>query len=456
MWLYFLFIATPTKVSMAEVPVEKLDEQLNCSICLGTYTDPKILQCFHVYCQMCLEKLLTQNQQGQLSLSCPTCRQVTPVPASGTAGLQSAFHINRLLEIVEDHKKGIEVPSSREMMDTKFDITSQRICCSNHLDREVELYCEKCSVLICTVCAIKGGKHYRHDYRNISESVEKYKAEVTKLLEPVEKRMMAASYVLTQIDSCCDQINHQSVTIKAEIHETCKRLHKIIDRRQDGLIGQLDQITTRKLKSLEKQKCLVESLHAQLSSCLEESLKTIGIQQCELLAKKTEMLNKVKELAKAPQSNILTLRTEADMTFTASSDSAAWCVGQVHAPSSPNPTNCVVTGQGAEESVVGEEATALLKAVNFKGTLYCDNMLPARTFKAELVNVSSESKITCSIEQGKKMGLYVISYTPTTAGHHLLHVKAEGNHISRSPFNVHVIKSTSKSSIGIKVFLTPS
>ena len=38
--------------------IKKLEDQLNCSICLDTYTDPKLLQCFHVYCRKCLIKLV--------------------------------------------------------------------------------------------------------------------------------------------------------------------------------------------------------------------------------------------------------------------------------------------------------------------------------------------------------------------------------------------------------------
>ncbi len=49
--------------------------------------------------------LVQQDQQGQLTLTCPTCRHVTPVPANGVAGLQANFRLNQLLEIVEEHKK---------------------------------------------------------------------------------------------------------------------------------------------------------------------------------------------------------------------------------------------------------------------------------------------------------------------------------------------------------------
>ena len=99
---------------MAEQALKKLEDQLNCPICLDTYTDPKQLQCNHVFCQQCLVRLVIRDQQGQLILTCPNCRQVTPVPASGVAGLQAAFQINQLLEIVEEHKKAKDATASAE------------------------------------------------------------------------------------------------------------------------------------------------------------------------------------------------------------------------------------------------------------------------------------------------------------------------------------------------------
>ena len=92
---------------MARKALEKVKDQLNCSVCLDTYTDPKLLQCLHVFCQKCLVKLVVKDQQGQFSLTCPNCRQVTPVPANGVRGLQSAFHINRFLEIAEELREDV-------------------------------------------------------------------------------------------------------------------------------------------------------------------------------------------------------------------------------------------------------------------------------------------------------------------------------------------------------------
>ena len=35
--------------------LEKLEGQLTCAICLDAFKDPKLLQCFHVYCKDCLQ-----------------------------------------------------------------------------------------------------------------------------------------------------------------------------------------------------------------------------------------------------------------------------------------------------------------------------------------------------------------------------------------------------------------
>ncbi len=124
---------------MAEKIIKKVEDELNCSICLDTYTNPKLLQCHHVYCRQCLVRLVYRDQQGQLILDCPTCRQVTPVPATGVADLQSAFRIVHLLEILNECKEEESEPA----------------CCSEHAEGESKLYCETCGELICLECAIK-------------------------------------------------------------------------------------------------------------------------------------------------------------------------------------------------------------------------------------------------------------------------------------------------------------
>ena len=194
---------------MAEKALEKLEQQLQCTICLDTYTDPKQLQCHHVYCRKCLVRLVIRDQQGQLTLTCPICRQLTPVPAGGVAGLQSAFHINHLLEIQESFKKIGDASATSAVEGAVGKGEGPVIkCCSEH-GEELRLYCDTCEALICFQCAIKGGEHQSHDYEMLEKAFERYRGDITSSLEPMEKQLEIVNKALAQLDARCGEISNQ-------------------------------------------------------------------------------------------------------------------------------------------------------------------------------------------------------------------------------------------------------
>ena len=166
-------IYSDSQIMHEAIALKKLEEGLNCSICLDTYTDPKLLQCFHTYCRKCLVPLVDRNQLG---LTCPICRQVTPIPDRGVAGLQPAFHINHLLEIQDSVKKLDDPAVTLEGAVGGAMIAAMNAGSSTHavkhcredLEKEVDLYCETCRELVCYKCVIRGGKHENHYHKEIN------------------------------------------------------------------------------------------------------------------------------------------------------------------------------------------------------------------------------------------------------------------------------------------------
>ena len=159
-------------------------------------------------------------------LTCPNCRQLTPVPASGVAGLQAAFQINQLLEIVEEHKKALATDSKAagaSMSSTPHGNTI--IGYPDHDGREVELYCETCGKTICYKCIKKAEKHHTHDYEEINEAFVRYQREIVSSLEPMEKQLMAIKEALGQFDACHMEISEQRVAIKGDINKTITTKH---------------------------------------------------------------------------------------------------------------------------------------------------------------------------------------------------------------------------------------
>ncbi len=426
---------------MAEKVIEKLDEQINCAICFDTYTYPKLLQCFHTYCTKCLIPLV-RGRQGQLTLTCPACRQVTSIPPNGVRGLQSAFHINDLIGIRDDLKKVKDLIPSQEP-GVEGDATSQTPSkktthyCSEHADREIELYCETCNKLICYKCAVRGSKHFGHDYDPLNEAFDKYKGVITPSLEPMEKQLKTIHTALAQLDTHSGEISNQRVTIEASIHDTIRRLHEILDARKTELIGQLHRMIQRKLKDIASQRDQMETIQAQLNSCLHfvtDSLKTSS--QGEVLKMKTTIVNQVKELTTPFQPHLFKPNTEADITFSTSLDVTVQCqqYGKISSPGSPDPSQSHATGKGLEVAVVGEKSSVILQAVNYNGA---PREEPIHLMQCELVSEITRTTVTGSLQR-RGQSQYEISYQPTIKGRNQLHIKVEDQHIRGSPFLVAV------------------
>ena len=427
---------------MAGEAIRRLEEQLNCSICLDIYTDPKLLQCFHTYCRKCLVKLVVRDEQGNLSLTCPICRQATPVPVNGVTGLQSAFQTNEFLRIRDDLIKerdmavsleGSKVEAMPLTPSTKKTTTN----CFEHVDKGQEYYCETCEVLICYKCALKGGKHHSHYYDEIKNAYERYKGEVRPTLEPMESKLNTVKKVLAQIDTCCRKVSDQREVIEDSIHDAIRGLHQFLDVRKTELISILHQITQAKLKGLATQRGEMETIQAQLSSCLEFLRKSFETEsQGDVLTMKRNILKQVKELTTPFQPDILKPNTEADMRFFSSSEVTTACqnYGKVYAAGEPDPSQCQATGKGLETAVVGEKSTAILQTIDFSSEP-CSH--PIKSLECELVSEITGSRVIGNIER-RGLNQYEIGYRPTLKGKHQFHVKVESQHIRGSPFLVAV------------------
>ena len=427
---------------MAEKVIKKLEEQveeqLNCTICLDTYTDPKQLLCFHVNCQKCLVPLVVRDQLGKLGLTCPTCRQVTPIPDRGLAGLQSVapFQINRLLEIQESVKE-LKNPAATLEATINTSLRNIALHCFEHVEEEMKLYCETCGVLICLQCVLKGGKHHDHDCSPLKRAFEKYKEEMASFVEPLEKQVTTIKKALAQLDRRHEEISDQQEVIKDNVHVTFRRLREVLNIRETEIINQLHQTTQGKLKDLAAQSDQIETTLAQLNNCLNfigESLKT-GNEQ-DVLMMKTNTVNQAKELTTPFQPDFLKPDAEADMVFLASADMTASYqnYGKIIATCSPDPLKCHVTGKGVEVAAVGEMSTAILHAVN-SAEEPCEKTI--RSLECKLVSEITGTRESCTVER-RGVNQYDISYQPTIKGRHQLHVKVEGQHVRGSPFSIAV------------------
>ena len=390
-------------------------------------------------------RLVDRDQQGQLSLTCPNCRQATPVPDTGVSGLQSAFHINHLLEIVEEHKKEKDtaIAETTESVATGVGLQQQSSHCTEHVDEELKLYCETCSEVICYKCVTKWGKHHSHDYESISDAFEKYKEEISTFLEPMGNQLTRIDQALTNLETCSAEVDIRQDLVEANIEGAVRELHIVLEARKTELLSQLREISRSKHKSLAAQKDQLETTQAQLHSCegfVRQSIKTEC--QREVLKMRKTIVQQAKELTTESPPSFLRPCAEPDMMFSAPGDVTA--VLQQYG----NIVKCHATGKGLETATVGEKSTATVQAVSWNG---CPCLEPIESLECELESILTGARVRGGVKQ-RGSGQYEISYQPVTKGRNLLHIRVGGLNIRGSPFDVRVVLPVEGLGVPIQTF----
>ncbi|XP_040294377.1 E3 ubiquitin-protein ligase TRIM11-like [Bufo bufo] len=187
-----------------------LRAELDCSICLQTYTDPVMLRCGHNFCRVCIDCALdTQDESGVYT--CPECREEfqerpalmrnfalrnimanllvtqhketetgilctycvdSPVPA-----VKSCLHCEASL--CKKHLRVHSKSSEHVLSDPSTSLEKRK--CSVHKEI-LEYYCTEDYVCICVYCSLVG-EHQGHQVVVLDEASEKKKGKLRNIFQ---------------------------------------------------------------------------------------------------------------------------------------------------------------------------------------------------------------------------------------------------------------------------------
>ena len=230
--------AASVKVTSSKV----VEEGLTCNICYDFLREPKDLDCPHVFCLDCLQKVV----KGEPIIKCPECRCITFVPQGGLAKLKTNLRLKTMIEGYDKSMdKGQCVP-----------------ICPNHAGERQHFFCVTCGITVCHNCLIKKHPEPLHDIKELMEIAKEQKTEMqTKAyhLQEMIKKIKHDVHILNEekrkIESASlqaeENVQHRVQEIIAEveahgkemiasIRETCLRQTGII---QDKLDHTRDELT---------------------------------------------------------------------------------------------------------------------------------------------------------------------------------------------------------------------
>ncbi|XP_077865142.1 E3 ubiquitin-protein ligase TRIM56-like [Saccoglossus kowalevskii] len=255
---------------MASVQVHReLDDQfLQCPICRKRFEDPKILSCFHTFCESCL---LSTLQLESDKIECTLCRSEQKLSKGGVRSLPDNKFINDLSAFVNSktskcaatdqteycqgcktiasgycitcgdylcdacgavHKNMTVSKAHRivtlqsEEYQTIFGGVSpflRPIVCPMHPGNELKLYCETCKVPICLECAlqepIKDGGHKGHKNSHLKEAVEKRALGLRDLKSYVDRRSVKMKRTMETLHDVAERIMTERNDLGMDVHQ---------------------------------------------------------------------------------------------------------------------------------------------------------------------------------------------------------------------------------------------
>ena len=322
-----------------------------------------------------------------------------------------------------------QLESRVEQLDALKKVT---LYCSQHQDKELELYCETCGELICHNCTVN--KHCRpeHKYDLVGDTFERHKAEITASLEPVENQLSVVNKALKQLDMQSQELNNQRAAVETNIQQQIQQLHELLEVRKTELISELDQHIQMKMKNLAALKDEVETVQTQLVSCLSFVTKSLRTgSQGEVMKMKKVVMKQIKNMMDNFKLDMLPPCEPANVKFISSPGLTQACqqFGRVLIEQ-----KYYATGKGLEVAERYLTATAIVNAVNQEGNICAT---PEEMLTCELMSEITSEKIDCSVQK-TEANQYEISYQPTSRGRHQLHIRVDGEHIKGSPFAVTV------------------
>lgn len=144
----------------------RLSKQIQCSVCLGDFTDPVSLLCDHTFCRQCISN---HSHSTRLKL-CPECRRPYTM-----WDLRSNRVLRNMVDAVREHlteqaQRDRNVAAGAHCGAVRVFEEPEKLVCADHKER-FRLFCETDQKLVCLICR-DCEKHQGHKFKPVEEAAE--------------------------------------------------------------------------------------------------------------------------------------------------------------------------------------------------------------------------------------------------------------------------------------------
>ncbi|XP_067425474.1 zinc finger protein RFP-like [Emydura macquarii macquarii] len=203
-----------------ENPVESLQEEATCPICLEYFREPVILECGHNFCRACISQCWEGSDTG---VSCPQCRETVQ---------QRNLRPNRQLANMVEIAKRLSFQAAKGSGGEKV--------CGEHQEA-LKLFCEEDQTTICVVCD-RSRAHRTHTVVPIAEAAQEYKEKIQAHLKTFrEEREKLLGFKGTGEEKSQEYLK-QIEKERQKIVSEFQQLRQFLEEQEQLLLAQLEKL----------------------------------------------------------------------------------------------------------------------------------------------------------------------------------------------------------------------
>lgn len=260
-----------------------------CGLCHDTFNNPKVLPCFHTFCESCLES----NLEHPDKVTCPRCAQECVLSSKGISSLLTDFAVCSLIEASEEkvfctscksrttdavarcydcknflcsncvmaHQfmhcfEGHRVmnlgaePLKEDSQNGMISPSDRIITCTRHKMEALKYFCRTCNVPVCKECTHVDHAPGLHECEHLNDIGAKQ-------LELLNQTVLDGKAKATDIRNMLKTLEHSSGRLQVqyhkaqnEINETFQFYRSMLEERKQELLKELESVFSAKQMSL--------------------------------------------------------------------------------------------------------------------------------------------------------------------------------------------------------------
>ena len=458
--------------------LHNLNEEVSCSVCMSTFTDPKILPCFHTFCLHCLNEIQrTSGKHGEIT--CPECRRKFQVPGSGyPKDLPANFRMNSLLDVMAIQKcsisgvkcgncektsaqsfycfqccafwcedciaahnlikanKAHRVLAIRDFQDEDIEnVLKRTVYCQkkHHENEELKFFCKECEVPICNTCVVTF--HEGHDKVLLQDAANERKLNLESAIESQKEKVLQMRNLISGLRNEYIKIQGQVTHIRESSQSFVDNLIKVVEEKKMEILKKVEDKANETFERLVVQQSQLENEIQRIETSIEKTevflRRSTNAEIVQFNAVSEEAVDDEEEVEDELEDlGNFVFNANKKLMDKASSDG----VGSFFL-SKTKSNNSGAVGKGITDVTVGLEAQFVLTTRNAENEQCYEQF---NSVNMEMRNDEGHDCATGVQVQDNKDGSYNISYFAKEAGTCLTSVMVNGEHVGGSPFTVQV------------------